>query len=221
MGRMKLLVAALCATLLAACMGPGENDRVNGSVDVAEGQPLADASTVNGAIRIAANAAVQAASTVNGSISLGRNSSASSATTVNGSITVGEDARVTGNVEAVNGAITLRRGADVGGALGNVNGVLTIEAAHVGGDVRTVAGDITVGADSRIDGGIEYEPTTGFSVSFRKHVPRVVIGPRAVVKGPLRFAREVELYVSDRAQIGAVTGATPVKFSGDRPPEGG
>jgi hypothetical protein len=38
------------------------------------------------------------------------------------------------------------------------------------------------------------------------------------VKGTLRFERPVELYVSDRATIGPVEGATPVKFSGDRPP---
>jgi hypothetical protein len=44
-----------------------------------------------------------------------------------------------------------------------------------------------------------------------------VIGPGAVVKGELRFEREVRLYVSDTATIGNVVGATPVKFSGDRP----
>ncbi|MBV6417534.1 MAG: hypothetical protein CMLOHMNK_02264 [Steroidobacteraceae bacterium] len=218
---MKPLAALLCAMLLAACVGPEGSDRVNGSVDVAEGQPLADASTVNGAIRVAENAAVKAATTVNGSITLGRNAGATSATTVNGSITVGEGAHVTGNIEAVNGAITLRRGADVGGELRNVNGAFAIEAAHVGGGIRTVAGDITIGADSRIDGGIEYEPASGFSISFTKHVPRVVIGPRAVVTGPLEFAREVQLYVSDRARIGAVTGATPIPYSGDQPPAGG
>jgi hypothetical protein len=34
----------------------------------------------------------------------------------------------------------------------------------------------------------------------------------------LRFEREVQLYVSDRATIGTVSGATPIPFSGDKPP---
>jgi hypothetical protein len=44
-----------------------------------------------------------------------------------------------------------------------------------------------------------------------------VIGPHAVVQGTLEFRREVELYVSDSAQIGAVKGATAQKFSGANP----
>jgi hypothetical protein len=46
-----------------------------------------------------------------------------------------------------------------------------------------------------------------------------VIGPGAAVKGTLRFKREVKLYVSDRATIGPVEGATAIKFTGDRPPD--
>jgi len=46
---------------------------------------------------------------------------------------------------------------------------------------------------------------------------RVVIGPGAVVKGTLSFQREVKLYVSDRATIGPVEGATVNKFSGEHP----
>ncbi|MGD9599489.1 MAG: hypothetical protein AB7G76_16220 [Steroidobacteraceae bacterium] len=217
---MRAQAAMLCAVLLAACMGPDGSERVNGSVEVAAGQPPADASTVNGRIRIAPEASVKAASTVNGSIAIGARASAESATTVNGAITVGEGARVTGDVTAVNGAVTLRRGADVGGELQNVNGTFTLEGAHVGRGIRTVGGDITVGTGSRVEGGITYEPTTGFSLSFTKHVPRIVIGPGAIVQGPLKFAREVELHVSDRAQIGDVSGATPVIFSGEQPPAG-
>jgi hypothetical protein len=44
-------------------------------------------------------------------------------------------------------------------------------------------------------------------------------GHRAAVDGPLNFEREVSLYVSDKATIGPVQGATIVKHSGDRPPE--
>ena len=44
-----------------------------------------------------------------------------------------------------------------------------------------------------------------------------MIGPGAVVKGTLKFKREVKLYVSDRATIGPVEGATVNKFTGEHP----
>jgi len=53
---------------------------------------------------------------------------------------------------------------------------------------------------------------------FRVRPPRVVVGPGSVIGGTLEFERPVRLYVSDRATIGPVKGATAVKFSGDRPP---
>ena len=46
----------------------------------------------------------------------------------------------------------------------------------------------------------------------------IVIGPGATVNGELRFEREVNLYVSNRASVGSVTGATAIPFSGDLPP---
>jgi hypothetical protein len=38
-----------------------------------------------------------------------------------------------------------------------------------------------------------------------------------VVEGRLKSEHEVELYVSDRAQIGSVEGAKAVTFSGNEP----
>jgi hypothetical protein len=38
-----------------------------------------------------------------------------------------------------------------------------------------------------------------------------------VVEGPLEFEREVKLYVSDTAKVGEIKGATPVRFSGEKP----
>ena len=37
--------------------------------------------------------------------------------------------------------------------------------------------------------------------------------------GPLVFEQEVRLYVSDRATVGPITGATAIRYSGARPPE--
>jgi DUF4097 and DUF4098 domain-containing protein YvlB len=201
-----------------ACDVESDGERVNGSVEVAAGQPLQDASTVNGAVRVAEGAAVKDAETVNGGITIGNNATANSVQTVNGSITIGENTRVAGDVSCVNGSITLHKGADVAGKLANVNGKFELTGAHVGGGIHTVMGDIEVGADARVEGGIYVERSKGFTISFSKHVPKIVIGPGATVQGPMKFEREVELYVSDSATIGEVVGATPIKFSGDRPP---
>ncbi len=64
-----------------------------------------------------------------------------------------------------------------------------------------------------------HKPSTGFFHWWTdSDKPRVVVGPGATVEGAMKFDRAVRLYVSDTATIGPVTGATPVKFSGDQPP---
>jgi hypothetical protein len=55
-------------------------------------------------------------------------------------------------------------------------------------------------------------------IQLVRDVPRIVIGPGAAVQGELRFERTVQLFVSDKATIGTVTGATPISFSGESPP---
>ena len=189
------LIACLAFAGVAAA---SDYDKVNGSVQVPAGQKVGAVSTVNGSITIGDGAAVTTASTVNGHISLGASATATS-------------------VKTVNGRITLGKGADVSGRAANVNGDIRLDAAHVAGGIGTVTGDIDVGANSRVEGGITVEKgSTGwFSIEFGS--PRVVIGPGAVVQGKLKFEREVKLYVSDHATIGPVEGATPIKFSGDKP----
>jgi hypothetical protein len=116
--------------------------------------------------------------------------------------------------------MTLKDRADVGGPLSNVNGRIALNDAHVAGGLRTVNGDIDVGAGSHVEGGILVKKGGGSWFSFTEHKPRVVIGPGAVVQGDLRFERAVDLYVSDSATTGAITGATAVRFSGANPPPG-
>jgi hypothetical protein len=82
-----------------------------------------------------------------------------------------------------------------------------------------VAGDIAIHGPSRVEGGILVEKSTNI-VHFGSGVPRVEIGPGATVQGQLRFEREVKLYVSDKATIGPVAGATPIPFTGDSAPAG-
>jgi DUF4097 and DUF4098 domain-containing protein YvlB len=202
-------------------MAADDVSKVNGSIEVAASQQAGSLSTVNGAIRVGAGASVAAVNTVNGRITLDERATAESLKTVNGSITVATGARVSRNVAAVNGTITLARDADVQGRVANVNGTIRLDGAHVGQGIQTVEGDIEVGGESRVEGGIhiEEESRSWFSFSFWEDMPRVVIGPGAIVQGTLKFEREVKLFVSDTATIGLVEGAEAVKFTGERPPE--
>jgi DUF4097 and DUF4098 domain-containing protein YvlB len=194
-----------------------ETQKINGSVHVAAGKAPSSAETVNGGIDIDDNAAVTAANTVNGGIHLGAHATADALNTVNGNITVGAGAHVAKGAETVNGGLTLRDGAEVLGTLGNVNGKIDLAAAHVAGGIKTTNGDITIHGPSHIEGGILVQRTNSF-IHFGNSVPRIEIGPGATVQGNLRFEREVKLYVSDKATIGPVTGATPIPFTGDTPP---
>src|SRR5437588_98163 len=149
-----------------------------------------------------------------------RHATAARLVTVNGSIHLKEAVRVGGSVQAVNGAVTVADGADVAGPLSNVNGAIRVAAAHIGGLIDTATGDIEIGPNAHVDGGIHVEKDTSwFHIWFwSEDTPRVVVGPGSVVGGTLKFERKVTLYVSDRATIGPVEGATAVRFSGDRPP---
>ena len=195
---------------------------VTGSITVGAGEHRGDLKTVNGSIRAGQGAVVGNAHTVNGSITFESQATAVEAKTVNGSVTLEDGARVSGRIVTVNGSLTLGRGAEVTEGLTNVNGAIHVGAAHVGGDISTVNGGMDIGPDAHVDGGITVHRShqSGDSDSDSDHhePPRIVIGPGSVVKGTLKFEREVKLYVSDRATIGTVEGATPIKFSGDRPP---
>jgi len=211
------VVAALASTAAPVSAADDDHSKVLGSVHIEPGQHTGDATTVNGSVEIGANAIVKNADTVNGNITLREHSTAASVDTVNGSARLEKGVRVSGNVELVNGHISLDKEADVSGRLTNVNGAIQLDAAHVGGGIETTTGDIDIGPNSRVEGGILVnEDKSWFSFTSPK-VPRVVIGPGAVVKGTLKFQREVKLYVSDRATIGPVEGATVNKFGGEHP----
>jgi DUF4097 and DUF4098 domain-containing protein YvlB len=193
-----------------------ETSRVLGSIDIAAGEHSGDVSTVNGSIHIGASAVVGTAHTVNGSIEVDDHATATELKTVNGSIELSDSARVSGDVHTINGKLKLENGVDVAGELKNVNGGMRIAAAHVGGGIRSTTGNIELGPNARIEGGIHMEKESGRSLS--DSVPHVVVRAGSVVSGTLLFERPVKLYVSDSATIGAVQGATVIKFSGDHPP---
>jgi cytoskeletal protein CcmA (bactofilin family) len=216
--RTLVLALALTGAASLACADPAIT-RVTGSIDVGPGEHTGDVSTVNGSIRAGESATLGHAHTVNGSISLDRQVTAEELSTVNGSIRIDEQARVSGAVRTVNGKLSLADGADVSGNLANVNGTIKVGAAHVGAGINTVSGDIVLGPNARIDGGVHVGRPDSDSSSWGNRQPRVVVGPGSVVNGTLRFERPVQLYVSERATIGAVEGASAVKFAGDAPPE--
>ena len=193
--------------------------KVMGNIEVGAGERPGDVSTVNGSIRIRENAVVATAHTVNGNISLDPRASAAELKTVNGSIELAPGARVSREVLTVNGGLSLADGADVAGQLRNVNGPIRVGAAHVGAGIDTVSGGIELGPDAQVDGGIHVHKDNSVLSWSSSHVPRVVVGPGSRVGGTLNFERKVLLYVSDKATIGPVEGATVTKYSGERPPE--
>lgn len=194
-------------------------DKVNGSIHVPDNATAGKLSTVNGSIRLGGGTHATSASTVNGAIEIGDSATLEALDTVNGGIHIGAKTKIAKTVEAVNGSLTLAAGADVGGKVSNVNGGITLDAAHVGGGIGTVSGDIDVGANSRVEGGILVDADNSWFHFGISRDPRIVIGPHAVVQGALTFKRAVTLYVSDSATIGKIDGAKPIKFSGDKPPQ--
>lgn len=216
--------AALALALAAApalAQGP-DIDKVNGAIAAEAGQAYGDLSTVNGSIRIEAGATVGDAETVNGSIRVADGARAASLQTVNGSIRLGAQVRVSGSIETVNGSIFVDRGGNIGENVETVNGSIGLVDTDVGADVETVNGDITIGIGSHVRGGLTVaKPGNNWMpISIgKRRIPRIVIGPQARVDGPLRFEREVRLYVHDSARIGPVSGATAVRFSTARAPQ--
>lgn len=220
----RLALFALSATLaFGTAFSTGNSDldidKVNGSIHVPDNATVGKLSTVNGSIHVGDGAHAIGATTVNGSIHVGANATLDALDTVNGGIHVGVGTKIGKAVEAVNGSITLAAGADVAGKLSNVNGGIALDAALVGGGIETTSGDIDVGANSRVDGGILVNQNNSWFHFGIGRDPRIVIGPHAVVKGDLVFKRMVRLYVSDSATVGAIEGAKAITFSGDKPPQ--
>ncbi len=223
MKRIATLVLVGVVTVLVACSETDDgttSQRVNGSVHVAAGKPADSAETVNGNIEIADNAAVTSASTVNGGIHLGENATADTVNTVNGNITLANGAHVAKTAQAVNGGVALRDNSEVLGSVGNVNGRIELTAAHVAGGIKTVNGSISIFGNSHVEGGILVDKSGTQLIHFGDDVPRIVIGPGATVQGNLRFEREVKLYVSDKATVGPISGATAIPFTGESAPAG-
>lgn len=234
-----LLLAAALALSTGAAFAQQDISKVNGGVEAEAGQTYRDVSTVNGGIRIGDGArarnvetvnggiragdgiVVEDMETVNGGIQIGARVQAESLTTVNGGIRVGTDARVGGTIESVSGGVFVDRGGRVDGNVSTVNGAIGVIGTEITGDVKTVNGDVTIGAGSQVRGKlvIDKPSSNWFPVTITRRNPRVIIGPDAVVDGPLEFKREVTLYVHTSAKTGAISGATAVPYDSARAPQ--
>jgi len=227
-----LLAAALACALLPSVASAAEDiEKVMGSITAHAGEQYGSLETVNGSIHVEAKASTGNIETVNGSVDLAAGAKVGDVETVNGGIkaetdvntgsleTVNGGIRIegrnhVGSIETVNGSIFAGRGSDVAHDVETVNGAIGLVDTDVGGSVSTVNGDVTIGVDSHVHGGLTVEKPhgNGIGIRFKQRTPRIVIGPGAVVDGPLVFKREVKLYVHKTAHIGTVTGATPVAF---------
>ena len=213
------LAFALALACSLPAMAGNDISKVNGSIEATAGNTYGDLDTVNGAVRIGEGAQVRDASTVNGGITVADGASVGSLETVNGSIRLGRNVQVGKDIETVNGSVFVDQGGKVGGDIETVNGAIGLVRTELRGGIETVNGDITVGVGSRVAGGITIERAHGWFNSGKKRKPRVVIGPDAVVEGPLKFEREVALYVHRSARTGPVTGAEPVVFESETAPQ--
>ena len=202
--------------------GPGRDiDKVNGNITASAGEAYGDLSTVNGGIDLERGARAGKVETVNGGIEAADDVGARSVSTVNGTIRFGKQARIDGDVETVNGGIFIDRGGNVRDDVSTVNGAIGLVDTDLGGGIETVNGDVTVGVGSHVKGGIHVEkPSGNMGMQWGKQrIPRIVIGPDAVVDGALVFERDVVLYVHTTARIGSVRGATPKSYSTATPPK--
>ena len=108
----------------------------------------------------------EAIETITRDITLSSKARAESLESMTGSIILQRDSRVTRDVETGNGMLVLEPGSEVAGDLSNDTGTIRIDGARVGGQVSTTYGDIYVGAESRVDGGIVVHKRNVIGLSF-------------------------------------------------------
>ncbi len=222
-----LIIAPACAANMNKSITIGDgmetdgHSTVNGSISVGA-DCIIDGSldTVNGTIRVDENTSVKDVETVNGSIRLASGVSTEDVGSVNGSIRLAERVTVAGEVTVVNGKISLGKGTKVAHEVSNVNGEIKLDGADVAHDLSTVNGDVTLSDGAIVRGDIIVEKPGGWNNS-RNREPIIIIGPGSSVHGTIVLERKVELFISDSAEVGGVSGEMSmddaVRFSGSRP----
>lgn len=229
------LVIALSSLSITA-----QADSVNSSIRIDDGMTIESQSTVNGhillgdnvtvtgslravngAISVGNDAKLKDVSTVNGRISLGSGTQADALESVNGNITVEANAAIAGDIEAVNGRIQVAAGSVIGGDVENVNGAMRLQGSHFEGGVTTVNGDVWLTDAAVLEGDLHVRKPRSFGFWGRRTKPKVVIGPNSRVLGNIIADREIELYISDSAEVAGARGQLSmddsIAFSGAEP----
>jgi len=200
----------------------GGQSSVNGSITVGSNAAIdGGLDTVNGRIRVGDDSRVGKVHTVNGSIRLGDRVTSRDVDSVNGGIHLGSGVQVDGEINIVNGEIKTESGTTIADDVENVNGEISLTGSEVGGNVTTVNGDVSLLDGTTVDGDLVVEEPGGWNWNRNRRVPRIVIGANSRVAGTIRLERKVELFISDSAEVGGVSGEMSmddaVRFSGDRP----
>lgn len=189
---------------------------VSGDIHVVAGVQAGSVHTVSGDITVDPGAGVGEVASTSGEVKLGDKATARGVKTVSGNLQLGRGVQVDGDVTAVSGEIFADHGSRISGDVTAVSGAVGLVQTEVGGRINFVSANVTVGIGSHVKGGIRLgKPTYG----KQAHPPRVVIGPDAVVDGPLEFELPVKLYVHSSAKVGPISGATPIAFSTPTPPK--
>ena len=95
-------------------------------------------------------------------------------------------------------------------------------ATEIGGNIESVNGNLYVRDGSVVKGDIVIEKPSFWSFGNKNSTtPKIMIGPGSVVEGKIIVEREVELYISESAEVGGVEGVMSmddaIRFSGDSP----
>jgi predicted acyltransferase (DUF342 family) len=188
----------------------GELSTVSGNIHVASNVEARKVSSVSGNITIDAGAKIGKATSTSGDLKIADNSTTGKLESVSGNLTVGRNVVVDGGLTTVSSNIFVDHGGKIGGDITSVSGDIGLVQTEVDGDITFVSSDVTVGIGSHVKGRLHLKKPL---YSKTPRPPRVVIGPNAVVDGPLDFELPVKLYVHSTAKTGKITGATAIPFS--------
>ncbi len=201
----KVLALVLTGSLFQANASEGRDiDSLLGDISVAEGQVVRDIDSVNGDVELESNATARNVSTVNGGIRIDDNVNLTSAETVNGGIRGGRDIRVDHSLSTVNGRIILNQNSWVGEDVETVNGSIRLKQVSVGGDLKTVNGDIYVLESSDIRGDVIIKKNKVGWFDSGDDYPVIEIDADSRVEGTIHLYREAELRIHKEAKVGDV-----------------
>ncbi len=196
------------------CTISGDVRNVNGAIVVGTGTRLNEIRNTNGAIDLANDVQASTISGTNGRIRIGQGSAIDgSVANTNGAIELAEDVTVSGSVETTNGPVRVAAGAHITGTVSSRNGPITLTAARAG-DIAGANGGIELLEGTVVDGEVHLRDTRG---TDRSGTPKIIIGQDVIVEGPIRIEREAELYIHESSRTGEISGAEPVRFSGEQP----